>query len=91
MNIPSEYRIAGIVANHAMILRCDANPKPDGIFGKDTTLWPSAKPASPRPGGISHAVRPLRCGHAMQHADRRHRRLLRPRRERPRRRAAERG
>jgi hypothetical protein len=31
MNIPSEYRIAGIVANHAMILRCDANPKPDGV------------------------------------------------------------
>jgi len=34
MNIPSS-RIASIVLNHAMILPHDANPKPDGIFGKD--------------------------------------------------------
>jgi hypothetical protein len=36
MNIPSDCRIASIVLNHAMILPHDANPKPDGIFGKDT-------------------------------------------------------
>jgi len=36
MNIPSECRIASIGRDHAMILPHDANPKPDGIFGKDT-------------------------------------------------------
>ena len=35
MNIPSDNRIASIALNHAMILPHDANPKPDGIFGKD--------------------------------------------------------
>src|SRR5262249_43788275 len=35
MNIPSECRIASIGRDHAMILPHDANPKPDGIFGKD--------------------------------------------------------
>src|SRR5712692_8943743 len=35
MNIPSDCRIASIGSNHAMILPHDANPKPDGIFGKD--------------------------------------------------------
>jgi len=35
MNIPSECRIASIDPDHAMILPHDANPKPDGIFGKD--------------------------------------------------------
>jgi hypothetical protein len=35
MNIPSDCRIASIAPNHAMILPHDANPKPDGIFGKD--------------------------------------------------------
>jgi len=34
-NIPSEYRTASIDPNHAMILPHDANPEPDGIFGKD--------------------------------------------------------
>jgi hypothetical protein len=34
MNIPSERRIDNINRNHAMILPHDANPKPDGIFGK---------------------------------------------------------
>src|SRR5262249_55379911 len=37
MNIPSECRIASIGRDHAMILPHDANPKPDGIFGKDTS------------------------------------------------------
>jgi ABC-type nitrate/sulfonate/bicarbonate transport system permease component len=35
MNIPSECRTARIGTNHAMILPHDANPGPDGIFGKD--------------------------------------------------------
>jgi hypothetical protein len=35
MNVPSEYRTASIDPEHAMILPYDANPKPDGIFGKD--------------------------------------------------------
>src|SRR5260221_10740418 len=35
MNIPSECRTASIDPDHAMILSHDANPKPDGIFGKD--------------------------------------------------------
>jgi hypothetical protein len=35
MNIPSE-RIENINPNHAMVLPHDANPKPDGIFGKDS-------------------------------------------------------
>ena len=35
MNIPSDCRIASILLNYAMILPHDANPKPDGIFGKD--------------------------------------------------------
>jgi hypothetical protein len=39
MNIPSERRIEDIVLNHAMILPHDANPKPDGIFGKDSRLF----------------------------------------------------
>src|SRR5262249_52492076 len=39
MNIPSECRIEDIVPNHAMILPHDANPKPDGIFGKDSRLF----------------------------------------------------
>jgi len=34
-NIASEWRIANIVRDHAMILADDATPKPDGIFGKD--------------------------------------------------------
>jgi hypothetical protein len=38
MNIPSECSIEGIGPNHAMILPHGANPKPDGIFGKDTAL-----------------------------------------------------
>jgi len=37
MNIPSECRIASIGRDHAMILPHDANPKPDGIFGKDSS------------------------------------------------------
>jgi hypothetical protein len=37
-NIPSECRTASIGPNHAMILPSDANPKPDGIFGKDSLL-----------------------------------------------------
>jgi hypothetical protein len=32
---PRECRIASIGRDHAMILPPDANPKPDGIFGKD--------------------------------------------------------
>src|SRR5262245_6057492 len=39
MNIPSECRIASIGRDHAMILPHDANPKPDGIFGKDRRGW----------------------------------------------------
>jgi len=35
-NISSECRIANIDPNDAMILPHDANPRPDGIFGKDT-------------------------------------------------------
>src|SRR5262245_61658239 len=38
MNIPSECRIDNINPNHAMILLHGANPKPDGIFGKDRML-----------------------------------------------------
>jgi hypothetical protein len=34
MNIPSEYRTASIGHKHAMILSHNANPNPDGIFGK---------------------------------------------------------
>jgi hypothetical protein len=41
MNIPSECRIASIGRDHAMILPHDANPKPDGIFGKDR--WAGAE------------------------------------------------
>jgi hypothetical protein len=37
MNIPSECRIDNINPNHAMILPRNANPKPGGIFGKDTS------------------------------------------------------
>jgi len=36
MNIPSECRTASIGPNHVMILPHNANPRPDGIFGKDT-------------------------------------------------------
>jgi hypothetical protein len=36
MNIPSKCRTASIGPNHAMILPHDANPKPNGIFGKDS-------------------------------------------------------
>jgi hypothetical protein len=42
MNIPSECRTASIGTNHAMILHRNANPNPDGIFGKDSVenvLW----------------------------------------------------
>jgi hypothetical protein len=38
MNITSDCRIASIALNHAMILPHDANPKPDGIFGKDRSV-----------------------------------------------------
>jgi hypothetical protein len=38
MNIPSEYRIASIGSNHAMILPYYANPKADGIFEQDRAL-----------------------------------------------------
>ena len=37
MNIPSECKTASITCDHATILPHDANPKPDGIFGKDTS------------------------------------------------------
>ena len=40
MNIPSKCRIASIAPNHAMIRLHDADPKPDGIFGKDTPKLP---------------------------------------------------
>jgi hypothetical protein len=35
MNIPSEFRIASIGRDHAMILPIDANPDRMEIFGKD--------------------------------------------------------
>ena len=41
-NIASEYRIANIVRDHAMILADDATPKPDGIFGKDNVIISSS-------------------------------------------------
>jgi hypothetical protein len=37
-NMASECKSAKIVRDHAMILPDDANPKPDGIFGKDRPL-----------------------------------------------------
>jgi hypothetical protein len=37
--MPSARRIANIAVNDAMILPYDANPGPDGIFGKHT-MWP---------------------------------------------------
>jgi len=39
-NIPSAYRIANIALNDAMILPYNATPRPDGIFGKDTSGLP---------------------------------------------------
>src|SRR5262249_12170980 len=36
-NVMSECKSANIVRDHAMILPEDATPKPDGIFGKDTS------------------------------------------------------
>jgi hypothetical protein len=38
MNIPSECRTASIGPNHAMILPHNANPRPDGIFGKNKPI-----------------------------------------------------
>src|SRR5262245_9124551 len=50
MNIASEYRIAGIVANHAMILPHNANRWPDGIFRRDrvaVVFSPDTAPVRP--------------------------------------------
>ena len=44
-NIASECRIANIVRDHAMILPDDATPKPNGIFGKDTSRHPQTMSA----------------------------------------------
>jgi CspA family cold shock protein len=51
LNIPSNCRTARIGANHAMILPHDANPRPDGIFGKDNGSRNAAslRQAVPRP------------------------------------------
>jgi hypothetical protein len=66
MNIPSKYRIASIGSNHAMILPYDANPKADGIFGKDNkdlgfqrSPWPeySDQGAPDQPAKIAHRQR----------------------------------
>jgi hypothetical protein len=43
-NIPSAWRIANIAPNDEMILPYDANPGPDGIFGKDRVLGRSPDP-----------------------------------------------
>ena len=58
-NIASECRIANIVRNHAMILADDATPKPDGIFGKDTT----ARVLAPYAGNGTSAA----CPRALLH------------------------
>jgi hypothetical protein len=46
---PSDCRIASIGPNHAMIVPHDANPKPDGIFGKDIGFlkWTSSVDRDP--------------------------------------------
>ena len=46
MNIPSECRTASIGPKHAMVLHHNANPKPDGIFGKDRCARP-VRPGDP--------------------------------------------
>jgi hypothetical protein len=48
MNIPSECRTASIGPNHAMILPRNANPNPDGIFGKDTVALTPGRHSTPK-------------------------------------------
>src|SRR5262249_15947568 len=49
-NIASECRSANIVRDHAVSLPEDATPKPDGIFGKDSTDDSGSSRPSTTPG-----------------------------------------